>query len=310
MSLKHHYEAFSVYVGYLVYCFWHGHWSEFLRPFQIFAPQRSKEWHQTRYGRVGASSSGTVLGISPYAGPEHIWQTLFDPGLDPRLWDFPSTEATEHGTRYEPLAALIYMLLTGNLHYDTGLWINPNHALWEHSSPDGVVFERGGGATTRPCLFQLADGRWVLVHGGLEIKCPLYKLYENVPAQYLAQMQQQARTLGLPWVDFFVYFREGNECALWRVYYSHEWTEWATKRYELFQSMRSREQCAREMPCLAHQMQMLIDTAWDWRAVAQRYRVSVDYLKSHLPNTPVRIERRWRANLATRTMQSFEKRTD
>src|SRR5205814_2147764 len=115
--------------------------------------------------------------ISDYNAPADLWQVLFDPGIDPRLWDFPSNEATTHGTRFEPLARILYERLTGNSAWETGLWMHPEACpLWLHSSPDGFVREAVFSAAAPPLLLRrlMADGVGMfLVNGGLEIKCPL-----------------------------------------------------------------------------------------------------------------------------------------
>ena len=270
--------------------------------YQVFAPQRTLEWFVARYGRIGASTAAVPCGISPHNAPRDLWQVLFAPGVDPRMWDFPSTVETAHGTKYEPLACMLYELLSGNWVTQTGLWINANFFSWEHSSPDGFVYDPSCVSPWRR-LVEVAAGVFKLVDHLLEIKCPLYKLYESVPAQYLAQVQQQMRTLDFGYADFFVYHHEEAQCALWRIYRCDAWTEWSERKFETFAQCKSADEAHARLPWLAKSMQVLIDTQWNWRAAAAAQSVTVEHLKAHLPNTPVRIERLWQANLRTTTLQ-------
>lgn len=292
---------------YLVYVWLSSDREALARYYQVFAPQRSLEWHVARYGRIGASTSGVPCGISPYNGPLHLYEVLFKPGLDPRCWDFPSNEATAHGTKYEPLACMLYELTTGNCVAQTGLWINTRYPAWEHSSPDGIVYEPGCAISSWRQLVFLGDNLWIVGDGLLEIKCPIFKLYCHVPAYYAAQTQQQMRTRNFGWTDFFVYFHEGLECALWRIYRCEAWNAWTDRRYKIFAACRSIAEASYRLPPLAHSMQTLIDTNWDWVAAARAQKVSVAFLKEHLPLTPLRIEKRWHINLQTQSCYSYTK---
>lgn len=272
--------------------------------YQVFAPQRSLEWHKSREGRIGASTAAVALGISPHNSPFEYWSAFFEPGIDPRFRDFPSNVATRHGTRYEALACMVYEMLTGNVVRQTGMWLNEQTFLYEHSTPDGLVEERPCSDHAHRQWFPDADGSGTRcpVDGGLEIKCPLYKLYEHVPAYYLAQVQQQMRTKRLPWGDFFVYFRKEQTCALWRIYYCEAWTAWAEAKFETFAACRSRDEVKQRVPWLQRSMQELVDTDWNWDAAARKEGKPVSYLKKHLPNVPVRIEHRFNCSLRERTI--------
>lgn len=266
-------------------------------PIQIYALQRGREWHLARVGRIGASTGGVPLGISAYNSPQDLWQVLFDAGIDPRYWDFPSTPETWHGTRYEPLACMLYERLTGNTVKQTGLWMNPGRwPLWVHATPDGLVREAVETGARRHCLD--GEGRPWPCNGLLEIKCPVYKMYASVPAGYLAQTQQQMWTLDFEWVDFFVYFREEATASLWRVHRSRGWEAWARTKIELFRSCASKQEARTRLPWLAKEMQALIDSDWNWATVARQQRKSETYLREHLPTERVHIEHRWRVQLA------------
>lgn len=265
----------------------------------VHAPQRSLEWFIARYGRIGASTGGVPLGISAYNAPADLWEKLFTPGIDPTIWAFPSNEATAHGTKYEPLACALYETLSGNRVWETGMWSN-RLCSWVHASPDGLVEQRPHARRHDADTLQTSADIDVTAppFGLLEIKCPLYKMYPYIPAGYLAQMQQQMWTLDCEWCDFFVYYRDGGECALWRVHRSRAWQHWALRKLELFRTSRSKEECTARLPWLCHEMQSLIATDWDFERVAREHRRSVEFLKAHLPCERVRIERRWAAATA------------
>ena len=279
-------------------------------PYQIFAPQRTAEWHRARRGRIGASTAAVPCGISPHASPRHLYESLHEQGYDPRPWDFPSNEMTAHGTKYEGLARIHYEFLTGNTVRETGLWMHDAYSPYEHSTPDGLVEEAAPRSLAARRYLGDCDGsgRLVPVDGGLEIKCPFFDLYAHVPCYYLAQTQQQARTKQLAWIDFFIYGHRVQQCALWRIYYCAAWTEWAERRFELFARCRSADEVSRTLPHLPRAMQTLVDTDWNWSAAARAQGVSIEVLREHLPRTPVRIEPRFKANLRTRCItRDFER---
>lgn len=130
-------------------------------------PQRSPEWFALRQDRITGSIVDTVLGNNPYA---NIDQLVCEKSGMPV--EFRGNAATEHGTKYEPVAIEHYEQQTGRRVVELGLTPHSTCPLLAHS-PDGISLSKAAD----PVL--------------LEVKCPLKRVIKPgvVPQYYVNQLQ-------------------------------------------------------------------------------------------------------------------------
>ena len=270
---------------------------------QIYAEQHDidGEWMRSRLGRSGASSASTTAPASEYQDAPHEFCKLFDPGFDASQWRWVPCEAPARGTRNECVSNALYMIATGNLTKETGLWLN-GECTARHASPDGIIY------MTMSSIVLYGDATW----GLLEIKTTFYKFYEVVPTGYAIQMQQQMWTLKATWTDFFVYYYETGEVKLMRIYRDDVWIEWLAERFRMFNSFRSAEECQERMENVSGFLKELgvtsaTPTPYDFDALARKFRMlprsyrgvnsnqpkmrpalTAAYLRSIMPSRPMR----------------------
>ena len=125
--------------------------------------QGSPEWFAARKNRLTGSNIAAAVGLSPYATPHSLWEKITGK-LGNNL--FISSKETRHGNENENKVIKLYESVTSRLVHETGFWIH-SKMTWVGASPDGLVEDRGV----------------------LEIKCPLYKVHEKVPAYYMPQVK-------------------------------------------------------------------------------------------------------------------------
>lgn len=153
--------------------------------------QRSEEWYQARLGKATASRFADVMALTKnggeYASRKNYRSQLVLERLTGTTAESYSNQAMEWGVETEPLARLAYTLKTGNEVKEVGFI---EHAtLKAGASPDGEV-----GAT-----------------GLVEIKCPNTANHietlraNNIPSQYVDQVQGQMWITGKLWCDFVSY---------------------------------------------------------------------------------------------------------
>lgn len=154
--------------------------------------QGSPEWHEHRRRYRNASETPTVVGVSPWQTPYHLWKVKL--GLT-------QTEVTApmlHGLQTEPAARAAYEALTGEVMQPL-VMVDGEYS----ASLDGIT---------------LAGDRV------LEIKCPLRgrdsKLWQAVaggelPEHYRWQVQHQLMVTGAEVADVFVF--DGAEGQLLQV---------------------------------------------------------------------------------------------
>jgi hypothetical protein len=88
------------------------------------------------------------------------------------------------------------------------------------------------------CVF--ADYKWLgaspdgLVGsiGLLEIKCPVYQIHQQVPDDYMCQIQGQLEMCDRQWCDFVSF--HGGKLAVIRVARSREYWDWMLQRLQHF----------------------------------------------------------------------------
>jgi putative phage-type endonuclease len=160
-------------------------------------PQRTPEWINWRSCRMTASNYGTAAGHNPYRTPRQLLSDL--------LWNtFKGNNATEWGTKYEPVAAQVYenfiskyMTKEGKMSFFYPGLIISKQQPWLAVSPDGLPSILTSSSPSLPSL----SLRFLL-----EIKCPAsLKLYPHIPHYYFDQIQGIMGILNLPFCDFVVW---------------------------------------------------------------------------------------------------------
>jgi len=145
--------------------------------------QGSEPWLTWRKSGVGASEIAAVLGISPFKTAHGLWQEKTG-----AVEGFKGNAATQRGSDLEEVACEAYGDVKGNTKVNTA-----NTCL----THDSYTFIKAS-----------LDG-WIDDETIIEIKCPLAKNYEamkeEVPAYYIAQMQQQMLVSGARRCVFWVF---------------------------------------------------------------------------------------------------------
>lgn len=153
--------------------------------------QGTPEWKQARLGHVSASAITDVM--SKIKTGESATRRKYKIRLvAERLTGKPQetfvNAAMEWGVETEPEARMAYEVSRGTFVEKTGFWKHPR-IPFVGASPDGLVGEEGL----------------------IEIKCPnttthLEYIWNNeVPSEYLKQMQMQMWITGRQWCDFVSY---------------------------------------------------------------------------------------------------------
>jgi putative phage-type endonuclease len=125
--------------------------------------QRSEAWLKLRGNMLTASDAASAIGTNSYQTPDDL--LLKKCGLGEK---FTGNEATEWGTKMEPVAIELFEEQSGEKVNELGLIPHPDHP-WLGGSPDGL--------TDTNCL--------------VEIKCPMRRkiIPGQVPLHYQAQIQ-------------------------------------------------------------------------------------------------------------------------
>lgn len=148
--------------------------------------QGTPEWDTIRRGKFTASAFGDLFMAKSTKGyQEAINRVVFEriSGESPETY---SNDFMKRGTELEPIARQTYELGTFNKVKEIG-FIEMDE--WVGGSPDGLIGE----------------------NGILEIKCPKwntligYILDDNIPKDYMSQMQGNLYISGREWCDFYVY---------------------------------------------------------------------------------------------------------
>lgn len=150
--------------------------------------QGSPEWKLARLGHVSASGIADVMSkikTGESATRRKYKIRLVAERLTGKPQDSFTNAAMEWGVETEPQARMAYEVSRGTFVEKTGFWIHPR-IKYVGASPDGLVGEEGL----------------------IEIKCPnttthLEYIWNNeVPNEYLKQMQMQMWITGRQWCDF------------------------------------------------------------------------------------------------------------
>lgn len=145
--------------------------------------QRSKEWYSLRDTMLTASSLADAIGKGHFKSRDDLLIEKSSLTPPPRF----SSEITEWGVKYEPVATTFYEKLNNLEVLEFGLVPHPNFKIFG-ASPDGICSEKSP---------EDYIGRM------LEIKCPpKRKFTREVPEHYWMQMQGQLECCDLEECDF------------------------------------------------------------------------------------------------------------
>lgn len=177
-----------------------------------------------RNSRLTASNFAAAIGLNPYQSRQKLYRQIL--GLEPR---FKGNEMTEYGNLHEPDAVDAYEAETGTIveaaNERQQFIIHPEHD-WLGCTPDGFI----------------NDIKDMLV----EFKCPYsQRLYENVPAYYLPQIQGQMMIAGAAYCHFVCW--TPDDIAVWGVASRQDYQdEMLELLAEFWHSVQSREEPKRK----------------------------------------------------------------
>lgn len=142
-----------------------------------FYEQGTDEWLKEREGLISASDCGAAVGADPYTTPQKLVRKKC--GMEP---PFKGNKFTEHGHKYEDIAAQLYQTKYLKHIYFFGLIRHPDPSITIGASPDGIN----------------EDGVM------LEIKVPYSRIPNGiVPPHYEVQTQVQMEVCDLNENDFY-----------------------------------------------------------------------------------------------------------
>lgn len=168
--------------------------------------QRSEDWYQARAGKITGSNFSAALGLNPYKSRQALWRELTG-----RAEPQASNSFTKWGTDNEPIACDWYEAETGNIVRPIGFVVHPRYDFIG-VSPDGLIGN----------------------DGGIEIKCPVNKLYDGIPEYYLPQVLGCLHITERDWWDFVCWMP--SEARIIRVEKNaKQWAEWESQLVEFWQ---------------------------------------------------------------------------
>jgi putative phage-type endonuclease len=138
-------------------------------------------WHAERNTRIGGSTIGVLLGLSPWESPYSLWAKYT--GLIPNGGDDPSPRL-RIGRRMESVIA-------AEFHDETGLWIAGEHAMLRHPERAEFGCEVDGFVVESP-QSDITDAL-----GVFEAKTDSRFGWDEIPPTYLAQCRWNCYVAGL-----------------------------------------------------------------------------------------------------------------
>jgi putative phage-type endonuclease len=155
--------------------------------------QRTAAWLKHRHGRLTGSIAASAIGKNYFCKPRDLLKEI--------LWKkFQGNEATNYGTKMEPVALERYNKIRKVKVKEVGLIINLTQP-WLAYSPDGLLPDRL-----------------------IEIKCPFKKrFYGKIPIYYYIQIQYGMWMTNRKLCDFVVYVPSGIQIQTYE--YNAEYTE-------------------------------------------------------------------------------------
>ncbi|MFO7745441.1 MAG: YqaJ viral recombinase family protein [Psychroflexus sp.] len=146
--------------------------------------QGSKEWHDLRRSKIGASDAPVIMGVSPWKTPYQLWEEKLGMGQEVR-----DTESMKFGRETEQEARWCYEEHMGQEFFPKVV-IHPD-ITYMMASLDGVNY---------------------FATKAVEIKCANagdHELAKNgrIPDKYYPQLQHQLAVLNLEAMDYFSYHK-------------------------------------------------------------------------------------------------------
>jgi len=156
----------------------------------INCEQGTPEWHAARCGVPSASNFDRIITLDgkPSKQRQKYLYQLAGEKITGTAEEIYQNEAMQRGKQLEDEARKLYEMLTEKEVKQVGFCLNKNPLYG--ASPDGLIGEEGL----------------------LEIKCPIisthvgYLLENNLPNDYLQQIQGQLLVTGREWCDFMSYY--------------------------------------------------------------------------------------------------------
>lgn len=169
--------------------------------------QGSQEWHDFRRVHLGASESGTIMGMNPYRTPLDLWEEkVFG-------WEQPKTQAMTDGQTMETIARSAYQ-------EQTGILVEP--LVCEH---DAI-----------PYISASFDGMTKDLKHAVEIKCGKgsHRSAKEglIPAYYYCQLQHQMMVADLQIIDYYSF--DGEKGILIKAVRDDELIEEMLEKYHWF----------------------------------------------------------------------------
>lgn len=155
-----------------------------MKPKEIFAAQRSSDWHSLRNSSVGSSEVSAVLGTSPFQTPFQLWEVKTKRKPAQKV-----NAAMQRGIDYEDEARELLEKVSG-LKFVPRMFEHENYSFMR-ASLDGITDD---------------------LQINCEIKCPStdglrkYGQAGEAPPYYLSQMHYQMLCSGAKLTKFFTYY--------------------------------------------------------------------------------------------------------
>lgn len=148
--------------------------------------QGTKEWHELRRTKIGASDAAVIMGVSPWMTKMELWEEKMGFRTRPQ-----TNPAMERGNALEPIARQAYIDLTG-VEVVPVVVFHPEHE-WMMASLDGLS----------------SDGTVV------EIKVPGLNDHAlaakgRIPLKYYPQLQHQMAVTGAKRIHYFSFNEESQ----------------------------------------------------------------------------------------------------
>ncbi len=151
--------------------------------------QNTPEWLEFRKGKIGASDTPIIMGVSPFSTVLQLWERKM--GILPEQ---PENFAMATGKELEKLARWVF---------EEGKGMEFPPAIVQHKEYDWLISSLDGLSKCRKYA--------------LEIKCPGQKDHESalkgiIPDKYYPQLQHQLEVTGFDMISYFSYDGKENAC--------------------------------------------------------------------------------------------------
>eukprot|EP01117_Protostelium_nocturnum_P010152 TRINITY_DN3623_c0_g1_i1.p1 TRINITY_DN3623_c0_g1~~TRINITY_DN3623_c0_g1_i1.p1 ORF type:complete len:251 (-),score=64.08 TRINITY_DN3623_c0_g1_i1:9-761(-) len=181
--------------------------------------------------------------------------------------DEEGNENTRYGIQQEEIIRRKYEEKTGNKVEEIGLtWHWDESKNYLGATPDGFIEK------------DILSQQRIL----LEIKCPVYGQWNEVPVEYMPQIQMQMEIFDCSFCDFACYFKQTKKIVVWRVERSKAYWVWMENRLRYFWIcvQLNQEPSSDLIPYVHHETVTLVKTNYHLEGpVHHRERIMRDRLK-------------------------------